>query len=85
VRAAPRDWIAALQTCLSAGRRLPSVAELQVARLEPGVELETIEWTSALDASPPDVKANVVADVGLIASDPLDDLHGFRCVAPALG
>ncbi len=79
------SWLAAMQTCVGADRRLPSVAELQGARLEPGINLATLEWTSALDASPPEVKANVVINNGLVASDPITDSHGFRCAAPPLG
>ena len=81
-RNAAADWFTAQQTCLSAGRRLPSVAELQVARLE--VEIEQVEWASALDSAPPGVRAAAVTGAGAVATDPIGDLHRFRCVAPPL-
>ena len=83
-------FFAALSACSDAGRRLPGAAELLGFGREPGIRTgdtpDAPEWTTEIDSAPPEVKALVVSRVGsdlLVASDPITESHGFRCVTNA--
>jgi hypothetical protein len=82
-------WFDALMACNGAGRRLPGPAELMGFAHEPGITVgpvPTLEWTLGLDDAPPEVKAPAVTEQGanvLVATDPVDDVHAYRCVANA--
>jgi hypothetical protein len=80
-------WADAQAACSAAGRRLPDASELLGFAREPGITLgaaQPFEWTSGLDRNPPGLNAIAVLETGGTvspASDPVGDLHPFRCVA----
>ena len=83
---AAASWPDALTTCSDAGRRLPSVSELDGFRLEPRVALVGYEWTSEyayLDGS--GAHYSVVSDSGDHDIAVYSQLHAYRCVARAKG
>lgn len=83
--------IDAITACNAAERRLPGPAELMGFAREPGITIGPVpaaEWTAGFDSSPnpPGVNSAAVAEQGsqvLIVTDPVDDVHAYRCVANA--
>jgi hypothetical protein len=82
---AAAKWLDALKTCTDAGRRLPSVAELDGFRLEPHISLVGFEWTSEYANS---ATATEDTELGVVSEDENDyatitQSHSYRCVARA--
>jgi hypothetical protein len=78
-------WLDGLKTCTDAGRRLPSVAELDGFRLEPRISLVGFEWTSEYANS---ATATEETQLGVVSEDdndfaPISQSHSYRCVARA--
>lgn len=76
------EWPVAVSTCVDAGRRLPSPAELISGRNEPrvGALHEDSEWTDDLAGSSP-TRVTVIAETGGYASSEDGVDRGYRCVA----
>ena len=81
----------AIDACNAAERRLPGPAELMGFAREPGITIgpvPTAEWAAGLDSAPGGLQSAVVAEQGsqvFLATDPFDDVHGYRCAANARG
>jgi hypothetical protein len=83
-------WFTAAEICGDAGRRIPTLAELEGFRQESGVTLGSGEWSSSLqdgDGAPLDTDGFVVItmnDAGGISSanDHDEGFAPYRCVAP---
>jgi hypothetical protein len=79
------NWLDALKACTDAGRRLPSVAELDGFRLEPHISLVGFEWTSEYANT---ATATEETELGVVSEDENDfasisQSHSYRCVARA--
>jgi len=88
----PSDSFANAQnTCTQNNRRLPTLAELQLIRLRPGIDFADFEWSSeraAFFTAPNNGGARIisVADDGAISADDTSaGARHYRCVGPATG
>lgn len=78
-------WLNAVTACANAGLRLPSPQEAQQLQSEPNFQRGTVEWTGNPDGrdtnTDPLHALAVIAASGAVATDPVGDLHAYRCVA----
>jgi hypothetical protein len=79
---AATDWVSANQWCGFAGRRLPSVGELEVFQHVTGVAFAGQEWTDA--ASVDGTHFWTIDASGAVLSRDGSESHGYRCVASAV-
>ena len=85
LRSAGSAWLDSTSACAGAKLRLPSPQEVQDLQSEPGFQRVPVEWSGAIDGRDgATVFALAVTSGGLVATDPVSDLHGFRCVATPL-
>ena len=75
-------WGVANFACIAAGRRLPSVEELALFRLRPGIDLAAdAEWTIDRYFVNPNVFASLIDDFGNIFEQPIGAKFAYRCAA----